>query len=96
MKKPEGWPYRRIAVLVSTAVAWGLAWTERLMAEAFQLLPWFQIACLLTAFVLGGVAADLTNPTSWVRRWLKWKRRSFDVLDVRRWELIPIRTIIDL
>ena len=50
-------------MLVSTAAAWGLAWTERLMPEVFQKIPFSEVAWFLTAFVCGGIAADLTNPT---------------------------------
>jgi hypothetical protein len=79
MKKPEGWPLRRLFVLFATLMSWAFTWVERLMPEAYQGLPWLHIAVLLTVFVSGGLAADLANPTSWLRRWLAWKRRAFDL-----------------
>lgn len=49
------------------------------MPEAYQGLPWFQIAVLMTVFVAGGIFADFSNPSSWLRRWIAWHFRAFDL-----------------
>lgn len=53
----------------------------------WQSIPWEAIAILGLGWLLGTIYADLWNPTSRLREWLRWQLRFFDVVD-----LVPAST----
>lgn len=90
MRGPGPWPLWRGVVGASALLAWVLNMGRGLMPELVQALPFRTIAVALSIFAIGFVAADLTNPTSWLRRWVRWRWRVFDVEDI-----VPAHTIIN-
>lgn len=90
MRAPGPWPLWRIVVGVAAVTAWALNMGRGLMPELVQALPLKSIAVAVTIFAIGFLIADLTNPTSWLRRWMRWRRRIADVESI-----VPASNIID-
>ena len=47
--------------------------------EWWQEIPWILIAVFFSAWLAGAVYADLLNPNSKLRNWIRYKLRFFDV-----------------
>lgn len=82
MRKPENWPLSRVVTHGATLASYALAAGEKFMPEVVRAIPWDWLAIAMTIFSAGFLLADITNEQSWIRRWLRWKFRLFDVDDV--------------
>lgn len=78
MRKPKPYPALAVAARLGPPLA-----AVSLRAAGWlmdhQIITTGTLVLFVVAWVIGGLLADVTNPSSWLRQWGAWRRRVFDV-----------------